>query len=71
MRALKNKSDNGFNGSDKRSDFIVEAIIEDLDAKRKLFSEIDQLAPKHSILVSNTSSLSITALERLQAGQKM
>jgi len=40
-------------------DFIVEAIIENLDIKRKLFAELDSLCPAHTIFASNTSSLQI------------
>jgi len=43
-------------------DMVIEAIVEDLDAKRKLFQELDALCPEHAILASNTSSLPITQL---------
>jgi 3-hydroxybutyryl-CoA dehydrogenase len=41
---------------------VVEAIVEDLDAKRELFARIENVASDDCILASNTSSLSITAL---------
>ncbi|CAG0959503.1 3-hydroxybutyryl-CoA dehydrogenase [Burkholderiales bacterium] len=41
---------------------VVEAIVEDLDAKRELFLELEGFVPADAILASNTSSLSITAL---------
>jgi 3-hydroxybutyryl-CoA dehydrogenase len=44
------------------SDLVVEVISENLDLKKKVFSELDQLCPSHAILASNTSSLSITAI---------
>jgi 3-hydroxybutyryl-CoA dehydrogenase len=44
------------------SDYIVEAIVEDLGAKRALFARLDALARSETILASNTSSLSITVL---------
>ncbi len=44
------------------SDFIVEAILEDPDAKRALFSRLDALTRPDVILSSNTSSISITTL---------
>ena len=44
------------------ADYIVEAIIEDASAKRALFARLDALCPPHTILASNTSSLSITQL---------
>ena len=43
----------------EHSDLVVEAIIEDSDAKKKLFSELDRLAPPAAILASNTSYLDI------------
>jgi len=41
------------------SDLVVEAIVENLDVKKDLFSKIDAAAPTNTILASNTSSLSI------------
>jgi len=41
---------------------VVEAIVEDLDAKRKLFSSLEQTVKGDCILASNTSSLSVTAM---------
>jgi 3-hydroxybutyryl-CoA dehydrogenase len=40
-------------------DLVVEAIIENLDAKRSLFKRLDAITPGEAILVSNTSSLPI------------
>ena len=42
--------------------FVVEAIVEDLDAKRELFARLENIIAAECILASNTSSLSITAL---------
>ena len=44
------------------ADYIVEAIVEQADAKRALFARLDALAPPGVILASNTSSISITLL---------
>jgi len=41
------------------SDLVLEAIVEDLAVKRKLFAELDKAAPSHTIFASNTSSLPI------------
>jgi 3-hydroxybutyryl-CoA dehydrogenase len=41
---------------------VIEAIVEDLDVKRKLLRELEVVLPPTTILASNTSSLSITAL---------
>lgn len=43
-------------------DLVVEAIVENLAVKKALFAELDQVAPAHAILASNTSSLPITEL---------
>ena len=43
-------------------DYIVEAIVEDVDAKRSLFKTLDRLARPDTLLTSNTSSISITQL---------
>ena len=44
------------------ADFVVEAILEDLDLKRALFRELDSVLRPQAILASNTSSISITKL---------
>lgn len=41
---------------------VVEAIVEDLDIKRKLFRELEDIVATDAVLASNTSSLSITAI---------
>jgi 3-hydroxybutyryl-CoA dehydrogenase len=43
-------------------DLVIEAIVERLPAKSALFAELGQLAPPGTILASNTSSISVTAL---------
>ena len=40
-------------------DLAIEAVYEDIDLKKKVFSEMDKVCPEHAILASNTSSLSI------------
>lgn len=40
-------------------DLIIETVIEDLEVKKKLFTELDGICPQHTILATNTSSLSI------------
>lgn len=46
----------------KDIDFMIEAAPEILDLKQKIFKEIDEHAPKHAILASNTSNMSITKM---------
>lgn len=43
-------------------DLVIEAIVERLDVKQTLFAELEALVPAHTVLVSNTSSLSVTAI---------
>jgi 3-hydroxybutyryl-CoA dehydrogenase len=43
-------------------DLIVEAITENLEEKRKLFSALDRLCPSGTVLATNTSALSVTEL---------
>jgi len=53
------------NDAFKDADLVVEAAPENLDMKKKLFTQIDKAAPKHAILGSNTSTLSITELGKV------
>ncbi len=46
----------------KDAPFVVEAIIENTDAKRAIFEELDRITAPEVILASNTSSISITKL---------
>jgi 3-hydroxybutyryl-CoA dehydrogenase len=46
----------------KDCDVVIEAIIEQLPAKRELFSALDALCPASTIFASNTSSLTITEI---------
>lgn len=52
------------NSSDavKNTDLVVEAIVENIGIKQKLFATLDAVAPQHTIFASNTSSLSITEI---------
>ncbi|KAK3883579.1 hypothetical protein Pcinc_012082, partial [Petrolisthes cinctipes] len=44
------------------ADLVVEAIVENVNVKKKLFADLDKAAPSHTIFASNTSSLSIAAI---------
>ena len=46
----------------KDSDFVVEAVIEDLDLKKTVFKELDELCRPEVILATNTSSMSLTEI---------
>ena len=49
----------------KDYDLIIEAVDEDLKLKQQIFTEMDLLAKKDTIFVSNTSTLSLTKLAEL------
>jgi 3-hydroxybutyryl-CoA dehydrogenase len=46
----------------KQADFVVEAVFENMDTKKQVFKQLDEAAPAHAILASNTSSLSISEM---------
>jgi 3-hydroxybutyryl-CoA dehydrogenase len=41
----------------KNADFVIEAVLEILDVKRKIFAQLDEVAPPHAILATNSSYL--------------
>lgn len=43
-------------------DIVIEAAVENMEVKAKLFADLDQIAPPHTILATNTSSLPITEI---------
>lgn len=45
-------------------DVVVEAIVEDLEAKRALFRELEGIVAREAILATNTSALSVTEIAR-------
>ena len=46
----------------EKSDLVVEAATENIDLKLKIFQQLDELAPRNTILATNTSSISITKI---------
>jgi 3-hydroxybutyryl-CoA dehydrogenase len=44
------------------ADFVIEAIVENMDVKKSLFKNLDEVCDEKTILASNTSSLSITEI---------
>lgn len=56
------KSTVDFKEAASDSDLVIEAIPENLDLKKQIFHELDETCPEHTILATNTSSLSITAI---------
>lgn len=45
-----------------KSDLVVEAIVENFDIKKSLFTELDSICPAHTVFASNTSSIPITKM---------
>ncbi len=48
----------------KDADFVVEAVFEDMDLKKKVFAQLDEILKKDVIISSNTSSMSLTELAK-------
>lgn len=46
----------------ENADLVIEAIVERMDVKKKVFSELDELCPEQTCIASNTSGLSITEM---------
>jgi 3-hydroxybutyryl-CoA dehydrogenase len=44
------------------ADVVIEAVVEDLEVKRRLFAELERVAPGSALLATNTSSLSVAAI---------
>ena len=47
------------------ADFVIEAAIEVMDVKKEIFRKLDQVVAPHTILATNTSSLSVNAIASL------
>ena len=44
------------------ADFVIEAVFEDLELKRSVFAELDQVAPPDAVLASNSSTMGISKI---------
>lgn len=51
------------------SDFVIEAVAENVQLKQKLFAELSQVTGKECVLATNTSSISITKIAAACAKQ--
>ena len=47
----------------KDADLVIEAVLENVELKRKVWSQIDSLAPRETILATNSSSIPISKIE--------
>ncbi len=61
-RALERLTTGGDLAAFAQADLVVEAVVERLEVKQKLLSELDHVCPPATILATNTSSISITKL---------
>ena len=52
----------GTGATSPATDLVIEAVFEDFDVKTAVFSDLDAVCDEHTILASNTSSLSVNAL---------
>ncbi|TDL72242.1 3-hydroxyacyl-CoA dehydrogenase family protein [Rhodococcus qingshengii] len=46
----------------KAADIVIEAVIENIDVKKSVFSQLDEILPEKAIIATNTSSMSITEI---------
>jgi len=61
-KALENLSTTTDLEDARDADLVVEAVPEDLDLKKAVFSRLDGICPAHAILATNTSALPISAI---------
>lgn len=54
----------------RQADAVIEAIFENLEAKNDLFVKLDKLCQEKTLLISNTSSLSVTAMANATAEER-
>ncbi|MBC7537703.1 MAG: 3-hydroxybutyryl-CoA dehydrogenase [Bacteriovorax sp.] len=66
----KNLSVKKLDGIDGNADLVIEAIIEDLDVKKKIFKDLDMTMSKYTIFASNTSSFSITQMAQSVSSER-
>jgi len=43
-------------------DVVIEAVVENMELKRKVFADLDRICPAHAVLATNTSCLSVTEI---------
>lgn len=61
QRSISVQTDfNGFN----RIDLVIEAVVENMDIKKKVFSEVENYVKPETLLTSNTSSLSVEEMSK-------
>ncbi|OQX88321.1 MAG: hypothetical protein B6D55_00810 [Candidatus Omnitrophica bacterium 4484_70.2] len=53
-----------------KADIVIESVPEDLDLKRKVFSELDRLCPPHTIIATGASVFKVSSLENVTQRKK-
>jgi 3-hydroxybutyryl-CoA dehydrogenase len=56
------RTDKNLKESVSQADFLVEALPEVMDLKKRIYKELDEYSPSHAIIASNTSGLSLTEM---------
>jgi 3-hydroxybutyryl-CoA dehydrogenase len=56
------RADEALESAVRAADIVIEAVIEDLSVKQRLFADVERAAPAEALLASNTSSLSIARI---------
>jgi 3-hydroxybutyryl-CoA dehydrogenase len=44
------------------ADFVIEAVVENVGLKQKIFAQLEEIAPKHAVLATNTTACSISEI---------
>ncbi len=60
--AARLRADRELGSAVREADVVIEAVVEDLGVKQRLFAELERAAPTDALLATNTSSLSVAAI---------
>ena len=60
--ATRLRADRDLASAVAEADVVIEAVVEDLAVKQRLFAELERAAPAEALLATNTSSLSVAAI---------
>ncbi|PYO36822.1 MAG: 3-hydroxybutyryl-CoA dehydrogenase [Gemmatimonadetes bacterium] len=60
--ATRLRADRDLASAVAEADVVIEAVVEDLGVKQRLFAELERAAPAEALLATNTSSLSVAAI---------
>src|SRR5205814_3777436 len=60
--AARLRADRDLDSAVREADVVIEAVVEDLGVKQRLFAELERAAPAEALLATNSSSLSLAAI---------